>query len=106
MSHSQERIGEMAETAEEQATQTLGPAASSLLTDNIVDPHAWRSIDDLVSKILDPPADARPSRHGMQGVVNLNLGWAVQRIGENHFEMNHPSGRPVLKQNSKVRMHG
>ncbi|KAF2793097.1 hypothetical protein K505DRAFT_245166 [Melanomma pulvis-pyrius CBS 109.77] len=75
-------------------------------SDDITDPAAWRSINSITTKLLDPPADAWYPRHDMKDLVKIKLSWAVKTIGEAHFHMSHPTGRPVLREESKLKIYG
>jgi hypothetical protein len=76
------------------------------LVDDITTPEAWRSVSSIVAKLLEPPVEARYPRHEFPGLIKIKLGWAVKTIGEAHFVMSNATGRPVLRENSKVKLYG
>ena len=73
---------------------------------DITDPKMPPTIDELVDKLLDPPATSYPGHHGHVGSIYIHLGWVQKKIGEPHFVNDKELSRSVLKPNSKIRTHG
>ncbi|KAI8936085.1 hypothetical protein NX059_007584 [Plenodomus lindquistii] len=78
--------------------------------DDISIPDAYRSIDSLVTALLQPPPKAwRPQDKdgkNYKNCVRIDMQWVKATVSEKHFFLDHTLGRSVLRQDSKVRTHG
>ncbi|KAH7077400.1 hypothetical protein FB567DRAFT_596568 [Paraphoma chrysanthemicola] len=77
--------------------------------DNIKDPDAWKTCEDLVNRLMNlPNAMKNPKGTGgeiMQDRVMIKLDW-VKKVTEKHFIFNPAMSRSVLHNDSKLRTHG
>ncbi|EAT88582.1 hypothetical protein HBI56_042980 [Parastagonospora nodorum] len=78
--------------------------------DDIKDPLAYRTVDNLVALLMYPgkgmlyPED----KHGntMHDRVLIRLDWVKRTVSEKHFIFDSAKGRSVLRGDSKIRTHG
>lgn len=77
--------------------------------DNVTDPNQYRTVDELVSLLLDPPRRCKnPIFRGQRqvGKVRIDMQFVQHILTEAHLRQNVGLGRMVLKDESKVRTHG
>ncbi|KAF2003526.1 hypothetical protein P154DRAFT_405346, partial [Amniculicola lignicola CBS 123094] len=77
--------------------------------EDIKDPNAWRTVDDLVTRLLDPPRESYPGPHpghNFEGMIRIRLQWVKGAVGEQHFRLDTTLGRSVLNDESKLRTYG
>ncbi|KAF2876165.1 hypothetical protein BDV95DRAFT_614898 [Massariosphaeria phaeospora] len=89
--------------------ENQGPPKPLLPDDNVTDPTAFRTVNVLVTKLLDPPYNCVDPIVGgvkMAGRVKIELAWVKRTLTEAHFITNPTLGRSVLRNDSKVRTHG
>lgn len=82
------------------------PSHALLEGDNITDPNAWRSVNELVRLLLHPPYNVATNHEWSDKAVRVNLRWVMRVIHEGHFRYNADAGRPVLRDDSKLKTHG
>ncbi|KAJ4370742.1 hypothetical protein N0V83_005263 [Neocucurbitaria cava] len=78
--------------------------------DDIKNPLAFRTLEEIVQKLLNPPARSwQPTDNtGMvlQDRVCLRLDWVKSIVSEKHFIFDPARSRSVLRNDSKIRTHG
>ncbi|KAH7073106.1 hypothetical protein BKA63DRAFT_492425 [Paraphoma chrysanthemicola] len=78
--------------------------------DNIKDPDAWKTCEDLVNRLMNLPNAMKnpkgPGGENMQDRVMIKLDWVKKTVTEKHFIFNPALNRSVLRNDSKLRTHG
>jgi hypothetical protein len=78
--------------------------------DNIKDPLAYRTLNDLIITLVYPPAAHLypKDKHGhmMHDRAQIRVDWVKKTVSEKHFIYDLAKSRCVLRADSKIRTHG
>ncbi|CAO2648766.1 Nn.00g097150.m01.CDS01 [Neocucurbitaria sp. VM-36] len=78
--------------------------------DDIKDPLAFRSMEEIAQKLMSPPARSwAPTDHTgrvLHDRVCIRLDWVKSAVSEKHFIFDPAKRRSVLRNDSKIRTHG
>ncbi|KAF2793098.1 hypothetical protein K505DRAFT_338105 [Melanomma pulvis-pyrius CBS 109.77] len=97
------------EQREREQHEAVRATWTGIPNDNVTDPDQYRTVDELVRLLLDPPRRCKNPIFRSQrqvGKVRIDMQFVQSTLTEAHMRQNVELGRMILKDESKVKTHG